>query len=125
MPIVSIVFGLLLVGVGGWGYSVAEVKSWTAWIPAIVGGPLVVAGALALNEKFLKHAMHAAAMVGVLGTLAGIGGVGRLLALGKSLGDNPGIASLAMLGLSAVFVGLCVNSFIQVRRRRAAQQPPA
>jgi hypothetical protein len=129
MPIISVVIGALLIGLGAWGYISAEEdrKSITALIPAFVGGLLVILGLLGTAEKMLKHAMHAAAVVGLLGLLGGIGGAIRIIVKGKDLADKPGISTITMAVLCAVFVGLCVNSFIQVRRRRRAEaqvQPP-
>ena len=40
-----------------------------ALIPAFVGAPLVLAGLVGMVERFLKHAMHLAAMIGLLGCL--------------------------------------------------------
>ena len=121
MPIVTVVCGILLIALGAWGYSVAEVKSVTALIPAFVGVPLVVAGLLALKESLLKHAMHAAALVGTLGLLAGLGNFARLLVKGTDLTSMPAIATMKMTLICGVFVALCVNSFVQARKRRAAE----
>ncbi len=129
MPVVSVVFGLLLVALGVWGrwggdlglweplgFAPPEKLSGTALIPAYVGLALVILGLLALKESLLKHAMHLAAMVGVLGLVAALG---RLLATGKVAGVG-GASLVGMTLLCAIFVALCVNSFIQVRRRRRA-----
>ena len=139
VPVVSIVFGVLLIALGVWGYWGGVLNLWqplgfaapehlslTALIPAYMGAALVVLGLLALKESMLKHAMHAAAVIGVLGLLAA---GGRLIGTVVNKGEVKGVggASLAaMTLLSALFVVLCVNSFIQARRRRrAAASPPA
>ena len=123
MPIVSIVMGALLVGLGVYGYTAAEPehRSVTALIPAFVGGPLILCGLIALQENMLKHAMHAAAMLGVLGFLAAAGRLGMVAAKGNLDLSKLGTQSLlAMTGICAVFVALCVRSFIAARRRRLA-----
>jgi hypothetical protein len=125
MPIVSVVFGLLLTGLGAYCYSVAEVdpvkgKSFTATIPAWPGVLLILCGLIALKESLLKHAMHAAATVGLLGFLAGAGQFVRVMMAGNELTSNKAVASGGMALLCGVFVALCVNSFIQARRRRQA-----
>jgi len=129
VPLVSIFFGLLLVALGIWGYWGGDLGLWeplglarperlsaTALIPAYVGAALVVLGLLAFKESLLKHAMHGAAMVGLLGLLAA---VGRLVTTGNTKGVA-GVSLIGMMLLCGLFVALCVNSFIQVRRRRRA-----
>ncbi len=133
MPVVSILFGILLIGLGVWGYWGGELGLWaplglappehlslTALIPAYVGAALVVLGLLALKASLLKHAMHVAAMIGLLGLLAAGGRlVSSLASKGRAEGVSGASLSLMML-LCAVFLALCVNSFIQARRRRRA-----
>ena len=126
MPIVSIVMGALLVGLGAYGYSESESKSITAWIPAFVGGPLILCGLIALKESLLKHAMHVAAMLGVIGFLLAAGRLGMLAAKGTLDLTQLGGQSLAgMAALCAVFVALCVKSFIDARKRRQAREAGA
>jgi hypothetical protein len=124
VPLVTVVIGALLVALGGWGWLGAEVehRSVTALIPAFVGGPLIVLGLLALKESFLKHAMHLASLVGLLGFLmAGGRLVVKLLQDGKIEGRG-GLSTSLMTMLCGVFVVLCVNSFIQARRRRRSRE---
>ena len=126
MPIVSIVMGALLVGLGVYGYTASETNppSITALIPAFVGGPLILCGLIALKDSLLKHAMHAAAMLGVLGFLAAGGRLGMVAAKGGLDVSQLGTQSLlAMTGICAVFVALCVRSFIAAKRRRLAAAP--
>jgi hypothetical protein len=128
VPLITVGFGVLLAALGLWGYFGAESahRSITALIPTFVGGPLILLGLLALNEKWLKHAMHLAAMLGVLGFLAAGGRlVVSLIDKGSltAVLDSPaGPSVVSMTVLCAVFVGLCVNSFIQARRRRRARE---
>jgi hypothetical protein len=127
------VFGLLLIALGVWGYWGGDLGLWeplgfskpaelsaTALIPAGVGALLLVLGLLAFQERLLKHAMHAAAAIGLLGlAAAGSRLVFTLLRKGKI--EGVGGASLTMMALlCGVFLALCVNSFIQARRRRRA-----
>ena len=127
MPAVTVVFGLLLIVLGVWsywggvlglweplGFAPPERLSATALIPAYVGMTLVALGLLAFKETLLKHAMHLASMVGLLGLLAA---AGRLATTGNIKGVG-GVSLMTMMLLCAVFGALCVNSFIQARRRR-------
>ena len=126
MPVVSIVCGGLLIAVGVWGYAGSSAP--TALIPAGIGAVLAVLGLLALKESLLKHAMHAAAALGLLSFL--VTGVMGLPKLAKMLaGEQPDrpravISQSLTAGICAVFVALCVNSFIQARRRRQATAAP-
>lgn len=125
MPIVSVIFGALLIGLGiwgGWDKLTTGLGSNTAFIPAFFGIPLVILGLLALKESLLKHTMHAAAMVGLLGL---IGGIANLIRIKGNLSGRPGQSTAALTGLCAVFVLLCANSFIQARRRRRAREAAA
>ena len=70
-----------------------------------------------------KHAMHAAAAVGLIALLGSASGFFKLFSLlaGEEV-LRPGavIAQSIMFVLSALFVGLAVNSFITARRNRQA-----
>lgn len=129
MAPVSIAAGLILVMIGLLGYFGTETQSPTALIPAALGLVLIVLGALALRERLRKHAMHAAAVVGLLGFLFPVWRAAphlpTLLSSGQVIlsdGRNATAAVLSQTATAAVcalFLGLCVNSFIQARRRRA------
>jgi hypothetical protein len=121
MPIVSIVFGGALIALGAWSYIATDGRSHTALIPAYAGGLLVVLGLVAMVERFLKHAMHAAAMIGLLGFIAaGFRFVKALVEGTADLTKPSTIGTGGMTLLCLAFVGWCINSFIQVRRRRKA-----
>jgi uncharacterized membrane protein len=130
MAVYAILAGLVLSGIGGWGYLGADgaSPSITTLIPAFVGVPLILLGLLALKDGFRKHAMHRAAMVGVIGALlAPVGlfmGYRRASEHGKTVGEwlqgRGTMASGGMLLVCVIFVALCVKSFIDVRRARKA-----
>lgn len=122
----TIVSGLLLVAVGVTGYATSELEKppVTALIPAALGAILVVCGALAFNEKLRKHVMHLAAMVGLFGVVGGFMPLIRQIAGGGGFDPlkRSAIAGELTVVISAVFVGLCVNSFIQARKARQARE---
>ena len=97
-------------------------RSVTALIPAFVGGILLIFGLLAFNEGMRKHAMHGAAMIGLLGFLAGAGrgamGIGKFLSGDPSLNQRSFAFVWLMALLCLVFLIMCINSFIQARKRR-------
>ena len=64
--------------------------------------------------------MHAAAAVGLLGFLFGAGWFlpGSSLRTSGDVMDTAGLSTLTMAVLCGTFVGLCVKSFIDARKRR-------
>ena len=126
-PYYAIGSGIALIGVGAIGYVLSDAESpVTALIPAAVGLLLLICGLIARTSVgALKHAMHAAAAVGLLGFLAAAGRLAMVLE--KQAGDEPppisylGVGCLAaMAAICAVFVALCVKSFRDARKRREA-----
>jgi len=116
------VTGIVLVGIGLAGYGLSDAPSKTALIPAFFGIPIIICGMLGLKEKFLKHAMHAAAVLGVLGFLAPLGRIIPTAIRGEFALDLGGICLIGMAVVCGVFVLLCVKSFIDVRKAREAGQ---
>ena len=68
-----------------------------------------------------KHAMHAAAVVSLLGT---VGGLVPVVLRGARIEEVAMKVGLGMAILSAIFLALCVNSFIQARKARASAGEP-
>ncbi|MBX9622747.1 MAG: hypothetical protein K2X82_02940 [Gemmataceae bacterium] len=133
MAVPTLITAALLVAVGVVGYLGQDPGpegkvSPTALIPAAVGAVLAVCGLLAFNPRLRKHAMHFAAVVGLVGFLGGFMPIQRQI---KNTGTFDPLKPSAISGelmilICAVFVGLCVNSFIQARKAReraAAGQP--
>ena len=125
MATVTIGFGILLIGIGLGGYLGTDRVSVTALIPAFFGLPLVLLGLLALKDSLRKHAMHAAAMVGLLGFVGGVVRLVKPVSTMLSGGEVEHRVAVLMTGLMTlccgVFLALCVKSFIDARRRRAQQ----
>lgn len=126
MSTLAIVFGLALTVLGGGLYRMAEPesRSLTALIPSAFGIALVLCGLIARNEKARMHAMHFAALLGLVGTAFPAYRAIRAMAGGRSVDLAVG-GQLAMAGLCAVFVVLCVKSFIDARRARKAREGAA
>jgi hypothetical protein len=126
----SIVFGILLAILGVYGFFTTGMVHYTALIPAGVGLVLAVLGVVGRKEALRKHAMHAAAVVGVLGFLGSAFMIvrkvpqlikeGRLTHADGTSATDSFMANCAMAALCGVFVALCVKSFMEVRRRRKA-----
>ncbi|MDA8021337.1 MAG: hypothetical protein MPN21_28230 [Thermoanaerobaculia bacterium] len=123
MPLITIGYGSILIVIGLVGYFATGQASVTALIPAFLGFIAEICGLLARNERFLKHAMHGAAMVGLLGTLGTLRVVPQLPSLFDGSAERPAavLSQGLTLLLSAIFVMLCVRSFIEARRAREAE----
>jgi len=130
MPGYAIVFGGLLTALGGIAYfspdTFAGGKPYqvSAASPAFIGIPILLAGLVSLaSPGARKHAMHVAAVLGLLGT---VGGFVPVILRNFDTTQTAVLVGLTMATLSAVFLGLCVNSFIAAKKaRKAAGQPPA
>ncbi|MDA1014697.1 MAG: hypothetical protein O3A00_09630 [Planctomycetota bacterium] len=123
MPRITVLFGLVLVILGLVAYfgSTPENLSKTALIPAFLGGPLILCGAIAHKDKLRMHAMHGAVLIGLLGGLGAlVKGVMGLADFNRATGFQ-----LATAAICLVFTFLCVKSFIDAKRRRLAAQAMA
>jgi uncharacterized membrane protein len=116
--LVTVVCGILLIALGVGGYVLPETKSVTAFIPAAFGVIFVVLGVLARQENLRKHVMHAAAALGVIGLIAALARLLPAVFKADVIVSEAHIALALMALICAVFVALCVRSFIQARRSR-------
>jgi hypothetical protein len=121
MPAYAIFFGLLLTALGVTAYASPDTLGGgkpyqiSALSPAFIGLPILLAGVISLaNPGARKHAMHGAAVLGLLGTLGGL--VPAILR--KFEIQTAVVVGLTMSVLSALFLGLCIKSFIDARKAR-------
>jgi hypothetical protein len=117
----AIIIGTLLVLLGVVSFLASGGQSLTAFIPTAFGIVLAGLGLLARKEALRKHAMHAAAAVGLIALLGSASGFFSLFSmLGGQAVSSPAavIAQSVMFVLSAVFVSLAVNSFVKARIKR-------
>ena len=125
----AILFGLLLIALGLAGYYSPttfgtvgpEGTSPTALIPAAFGAVLLVCGLVVeFAPKLRKHVMHLAALVGLLGA---VGGVMPLQRNKMDFSKSGTVAGLLMIILCALFVVLCIRSFVLARIARSEGLP--
>ena len=125
----TILCGVLLVALGIFGFVNGEpnaetgAKPMTALIPTWFGLVLLAcAGLVIWKAKLRKAVMHFAAVVGVLGILGGFMPLIRQQSQGKELDlmANSVRNGLIMSAICAVFVYLCVMSFLDARKARKA-----
>ena len=124
MSKITIAVGAFLIILGLIGYLGTGMVSWTALIPAFFGLLLIIAGALAFQEGWQKHAMHAAVIIGLVGFLGGAFSFVRPLLSGGEMKPMAAIMQALMAVTCAAFVGLCVKSFIDARVARKQNPKP-
>ena len=108
-------------------------KSWTAFIPGILGIILILLtlGATKFPNAH-KHFMHVAVLIGVIGFFAVAGKVGAAVSEMNWLKSDPFMiihvsslkptTMLLSAGLLLIFVILCVVSFIEARKNRGSEE---
>jgi hypothetical protein len=123
MAKLTIVFGIVLIAVGAWGFFGTGSVHPTALIPAYFGLVIAWSGVLANTEDAKRRMlwMHIAVTLGLLGFL----GAGSMAVIEVSKAHGGPLAhpvavesQMAMAGICLVFVLLCVRSFIAARRGR-------
>ena len=122
MASTTIVFGVILILLGLGGYFGSGMASITALIPTLFGVLLAALGAIAKNPERRKLAMHVAVTVGLIGFLGSVPGLlkaGALISGGPLERPMAVAAQSVMAILMAIFVAMCVKSFIDARRNRA------
>ena len=118
----SIVFGMILIILGLISYFGISSESVTALIPAFLGVIVLILGFLALNEKYLKHSMHAVAvlmLLGFAGTVSGLIKFFRMIS-GEVFERPSAITVQAIMAvICLIFLIFAIKSFIDVRRNRS------
>jgi hypothetical protein len=82
---------------------------------------MFVLGWMALNEKYLKHSMHGAAVLTLIGFAGTVGGLIKFFKmLGGAELERPAavIVQALMAVLCSVFLILAVKSFIDARKNK-------
>jgi hypothetical protein len=120
MPLIALGFGILLNFLGLGSFVTTGMVSATALIPCVPGVLIGICGLIAQKESRLKHAMHAAAIFGLLGFLAPLGRLMPLFVKGEFELTPATGSMIMMLVICGIFVGLCVKSFIDVRKAKKA-----
>jgi hypothetical protein len=129
MPVYAILFGAALSALGLVAYlDPAPLGVGKDGLPATPGHPsamaplatgvlLILAGVVSLAAPGTrKHAMHAAALVALFGVVGGLVPAALRSFAVEQVAVKVG---LGMSVLSAIFLFLCVRSFVEVRRARA------
>ncbi|HTZ59127.1 MAG TPA: hypothetical protein VMB49_13560 [Acidobacteriaceae bacterium] len=123
MAKVTVLFGILLILLGGAGFMLTGQKYPTSLIPSAFGVILVAFGSLAENPQPKRRMlfMHIAVTIGLLGFLFTAPALVQVVELFKGkLFPYPAAVEekAAMSALLLIYVVLCVRSFIVARRAR-------
>ncbi|HTW60987.1 MAG TPA: hypothetical protein VMD55_04215 [Terracidiphilus sp.] len=124
MAKVTLVFAALLIALGLAGYFGTGHQHPTALIPAWWGLAMGVFGFLAIspNEGRRKLFMHINVTIGALGCVGAVVVAIQGYGAARSAGVEPDhialAAKLVMAALLAIYVMLCVQSFLDARRSR-------
>jgi hypothetical protein len=124
MAKVTILFGLILIVLGVFGFVSTGSHAPTALIPAYVGIVLGILGALAMtdNPKRRMLIMHIAVTLGLLGFLGTAKSIYDYIRMQQGMSFPHPVAVEEKAGMSVIllfYVLLCVRSFIQARKARA------
>jgi hypothetical protein len=122
MPTITVLTGFILMALGATGFVLTGSQHPTALIPAGFGIALAICGFVGKAPERRKLYMHIAVTLGLLGFLGTISGLVKALKMlsGENVARPEAVqAQAAMAIVCAIFVGLCVNSFIQARKARA------
>ncbi len=125
MAKLSIAYGIIFIIMGLYGYFGISSESITALIPTFFGIPLLILGWLGLSEKYLKHAMHGAAVLTLLGFAGTIGGLIKFFKmLGGAEMERPAAVTVQaiMAVLCLIFLVFAVKSFIDARKNRTKSE---
>jgi uncharacterized membrane protein len=125
MAKLSILWGLIFIFMGLYGYFGISSESITALIPTFFGIPLLVLGWIGLNEKYLKHTMHAAAMLNLLGFAGTVSGFIKFIKmLGGTETTRPAAVTVQaiMTILCLIFLIFAIKSFIDARKNRTKSE---
>lgn len=121
MAKLSITYGVIFILMGLISYFGISSESITALIPAFFGIPMLILGWLGLNEKYLKHTMHAAAvlmLLGFIGTISGLIKFFQMLAGAETARPAAVTVQAIMALMCLIFLVLAVKSFIDARKNK-------
>jgi uncharacterized membrane protein len=121
MANLSITYGVIFILMGLVSYFGISSESITALIPAFFGIPMLILGWLGLNEKYLKHTMHAAAVLMLLGFFGTVGGLIKFLKMlaGAETARPAAVTVQSIMAVMClVFLILAVKSFVDARRNK-------
>jgi hypothetical protein len=124
MARITVIIGVLMILLGVLGFVLTGSEQKTALIPSYFGILFVLLSGLASAKPQLnKHLMHVSALLallGMAGTFRALGTFVTLVGGGEVERQAAVIAQTIFFVLAAVYLVLCIRSFIAARRARKA-----
>lgn len=121
---VSVIYGVILVVFAVLISLISGSDSLTSYIPAMFGLPILILGLSAVwAPSKQKLVMHINVVIGLLIFLAGLSVILSLVS-GVSLNTNlwANVSKLFMSLTGAIYLTICVKSFIFIRRKRSVTE---
>ena len=118
---VSVIYGVILVVFAVLISLISGSESLTSYIPAMLGLPILILGLMAVwAPSKQKLVMHINVVIGLLIFLAGLSVIHSLVS-GANLSTNlwANFSKLFMSLTGALYLTICVKSFIFIRRKRS------
>jgi peptidoglycan/LPS O-acetylase OafA/YrhL len=118
---VSVIYGVILVVFAVLISLISGSDSLTSYIPAMFGLPILILGLIAVwAPSKQKLVMHINVVIGLLIFLAGLSVIPSLVS-GVNLNTNlwANVSKLFMSLTGALYLTICVKSFIFIRRKRS------
>jgi len=126
MGLITTALGAFLCLVGLFCYLASRMMYPMALLPTGFGVLFLLLGLLARVEKLRMHAMHAAALFSLIGLLVtaggGLAGVGQYLFGAMVIRPMVALSQLLTALSCGVFLVICVQSFIEARSERQANE---
>ena len=118
VPDLTIRYGIFLIAWAAVVSLVAESKSITSWIPAMIGAPILISGLLAKAKPAQKKVwMHAAVLFGLFAFFGGLDFFRGFASQAGAFANPAAAVSKLMLGITGgLFTVACLKSFIWARK---------
>jgi len=120
IPRITLIYAILLIVLGLWGYFASGAASITALIPAFFGLVFLPLGILAKRENLKKHITHVGLLLALIAVIGTVGAVGKGFSLwtGEMMENSLAIISKSIMAvLSIGYLLVCIKSFIDARRK--------
>lgn len=130
--VLGLTVGKIAIGAGCfmvvWACAVSylgDSQSMTSWIPAFLGGPILILGYLALARPDRRKLwMHLVAVIAAITFLGGLDFL-RPLFTEQNPMSNPlaGLSKLMLLCVGGLLLAACISSFNWTRKNQASGKP--